>query len=443
MNTKISSCALFILILLACQVWSQEPGPAPVLPSFQRFTPEQDKQTDKDKKQPDKDKKQSDKDKIKEPEKKAVLGAPQTDVFAPVANDLGQVLPGFTPNMMGWVPPIYFANRPLPVTGLQATTVTGIPIAVMGRQTTATVVALTPLTQPRTLLVPIATRGPFAIAENESPAPQDRVYFANNYYGDVRGPQSGPNSPFVASTTSTTTVVTGRNNVATVTTTTNAVLPGAPSVNVNRETFGFEKTFLDGNASVEVRLPFLQQPSTFDGFGSDCIGDLTIIGKYAFYLDRSTGNVISGGLAVTAPTGPAIATTQGNLRDTLLQPFVGYLWNFDRVFVQAFHSVVVPTDASDVTILFNDVGFGYRLYQGDPNRFLSSIAPALEVHVATPLNHRGAVNDPLLVPDIAAVTAGVHFGIFRNATLSVGVTTPVTAPRVYNVEGFVQMNWRF
>jgi hypothetical protein len=43
---------------------------------------------------------------------------------------------------------------------------------------------------------------------------------------------------------------------------------------------------------------------------------------------------------------------------------------------------------------------------------LSWVAPALEVHVATPVNHRGDGNNPLVVPDIAAVAAGIHFGIF-------------------------------
>ncbi len=430
MNAKFVCGASALLILLACQVRSQEPQPAKLVPFFLLPAAEQEKQPDKDKKQPDKDK--------TNPEKKSTP-APQTDIFARPTNDLNQVLPGFTPNMMGWVPPIDFTNRTIPVTGLQTTTVRTTTITENSAgpplKTTTTTTTQSAVTLSRTFQEAIASRGSFAIADNESPLPQDRVYMTYNYFSDVRSPQPTLNS----SRTFTTTTTAGNS-----TTTTTTVLPGAPSFNVNQEVFGFEKTFLDGNASVEIRVPVLQQPSSFPGFDQFDTGDLTIIGKYAFYLDRSTGNVISGGVAVTAPTGPAIPTTQGNLRDTLVQPFVGYLWNFDRLFVQAFHSVAVPTDASDVTILFNDFGLGYRLYQGgDTSRFLNSIVPAVEFHVATPLNHRGAVNDPLYVPDIAGLTAGVHFNIFRNGTLSVGATTPVTAPRIYGVEGFVQMNWRF
>jgi hypothetical protein len=437
MKTTTICGASLVLILSVWQLRSQEPQPAKVLPSIQLPTAEQEKQPDKDKKQPDTDKKQPDKDN-KEPEKKANLEPSQTNVFAPGTNNLGQVLPQFTPNMIGWVPPIGFAAQTIPFTGLQTTTTTGRQVDSLGTITTVTKVMQTVVTQPRTVLVPEITRGPFAIAENESPMPQDRVFVTYNNYSSVIGPVSGFNAPSV-----TTQTMMRNTPLGPTTSTVTTVLPGAPSATVNQEVIGFEKSFLDGHASVEVRMPFLEQSSGFSGFSAYDTGDVTIVGKYAFYMDRSTGNAISGGLAVTAPTGAAIVSTQGNLRDTLLQPFVAYVWNFDRFFVQAFHSIAVPTDASDVTILFNDVGLGYRLYQGDPNRFLNSIAPVVEAHVDTPLNHRGAVNDPFFVPDIVGITAGVQFGIFRNATLSVGATTPVTAPRVYSVEGFVQMNWRF
>lgn len=125
-----------------------------------------------------------------------------------------------------------------------------------------------------------------------------------------------------------------------------------------------------------------------------------------------------------------------------MQPWFGYIWNADRFFVQAFHSVVAPTDPRDVTLLFNDIGLNYWLYRGDPNRPLSFIVPMAEIHVTTPLNHRDP-SSTVYVPDIVDLTAGVHFGIFRNTTLSLGVATPVTGPRVFNVEGFVQLNWRY
>ena len=43
---------------------------------------------------------------------------------------------------------------------------------------------------------------------------------------------------------------------------------------------------------------------------------------------------------------------------------------------------------------------------------------------------------------LVVLTSGVHLGLFSNGTLSLGVATPVTGPRLYNVEAFVQLNWR-
>src|SRR5262249_28822403 len=66
--------------------------------------------------------------------------------------------------------------------------------------------------RPRTTRIPIFSGGAFKIADNESPRPVDRLFATYNYY----------------------------NNVNTF---------GGRDFDVHREVFGFEKTFLDGNAS--------------------------------------------------------------------------------------------------------------------------------------------------------------------------------------------------
>ncbi len=104
--------------------------------------------------------------------------------------------------------------------------------------------------------------------------------------------------------------------------------------------------------------------------------------------------------------------------------------------------MAVPTDARDVTILFNDIGVNYWLYRGSPDRLLSFVVPTIEAHLTTPLNHRN-FDGPIVVPDTLILTGGVHLGLFRNSTLSLGVATPVTGPRPFSVETFVQFNWRF
>ena len=141
---------------------------------------------------------------------------------------------------------------------------------------------------------------------------------------------------------------------------------------VYRETFGVEKTFLDGRASVGFRLPLntLTADSHFPGNGPTArtIGDLTMILKYALCEDRDTGDLLSAGLAVTVPTGPdtfAGFDRIASIHDTPIQPFVGFIWHWDDFYFHGFTSLDVPTDSHDVTMLYNDLGVGYYLYRSE------------------------------------------------------------------------------
>ena len=165
---------------------------------------------------------------------------------------------------------------------------------------------------------------------------------------------------------------------------------GVGDVNAHREVFGFEKTFLDGNASIGLRAPLFQTTGDSSFKRSD-FGDLSVVFKYAFINDCQTGDVLSGGLVVTVPTGePGLPTLDGgSIHDVLLQPWVGGFLACDRMFFQGFSSVVVPTDSRDVTLMLNDIGFGYYLHKGEADSFLTAIIPVTELHVTTPLNHRG------------------------------------------------------
>ena len=429
MDPKAAAFALFALVLLVFQANAQpQVGLSPFVNVDQgEVGKAQPKQPDKDKKTPDK--------KLADP--------PTTDIFAQ-APAMGNNFPtGFNPQMMGDFG-AFFTRQIITVTGVQTTTTitqkiskepnNGLPRIITTQATTTT-----PFTQTRTILIPGGSLGAFKVAENASPRPVDRVFFSYNYFGNLRDPSGGSTDSF-----SPTPPVVQNLRGGTITTSIDTFIPGSPrtTANLHREVFGFEKTFLDGFASIEVRLPLLQQNSNLAGFAANNFGDVTIIGKYAFYLDRTSGDVVSGGLAITAPTGPGLQTNEGTLRSTRFQPWGGYIWNFDRFFIQAFHSVVVPTDARDITLLFNDVGLNYWLYRGDGNRTLNFIVPMIEAHVTNPLNHRNQ-NGPIYIPDVVVMTGGVHLGLFRNSTLSLGVATPVSGPRVYNIEGFMQLNWRF
>ncbi len=243
--------------------------------------------------------------------------------------------------------------------------------------------------EPVTVREVYPVRGDFKVAENESPRPADRVFFDYNYYSNVTGPGTSSSVPHLDTTTTT---ING--NPAKVSTLT----PGVPNlrIDLHREVVGFEKTFLGGDASIEMRAPVVEQVGP-DAIGGSDFGDVTVVLKYAFLNDRVSGDVLSAGLAVTIPTGPGIPLPGGDLHSTLLQPWAGYLWNFDRFYIMGFSSLAVPTDSRDLTLLFNDIGAGYKLYQAEGARFISAIIPTLEAHVTTPLNHRDDTS-PITAP---------------------------------------------
>jgi hypothetical protein len=244
--------------------------------------------------------------------------------------------------------------------------------------------------------VPVTSYGAFKISDNECVRPTDRVFATYNYY-DVDGFQ-GPASP------------------------------------INREVIGFEKTFFDGRGSFEMRAPYTQVGPSLGGTSD--LDALTMVMKYAVYDNRETGNIVSGGLVVTAPTGPdTVVAPFSSINPTLLQPWVGYAFNAGRFYLQGFSEIIVPTDNSLPTFIANDVGFGYRL-QSVP------VIPTFEVHVNSALNHQGSLAVPIGLADSVILTGGVHFLIGRS-DLTLGVATPVAGPLLYSIEAVAQLNWRF
>ncbi|GEM_PF-6169964 len=285
----------------------------------------------------------------------------------------------------------------------------------------------------RKVRVVVPGRGGYNISENESPLPQDRAFFTYNFYDNVHGPGQGSEQPIVVSQ---------KVNLRGQEFDADIFIPGVatPRGDLHRETFGFEKTFLDGAFSLGMRVPFFQQNGASE-FSDRDLGDMTFIAKYAPYLDRPSGSGISVGLAVTVPTGPSLQTIHGELHSTILQPFVGYQFAMDRCLVFGFSSVAVPTEAEDVTLFFNDIGVGYRMFEGRGG-MVTGIIPAFEAHVTTPLNHRAAT-DSVQGIDLVVLTGGVHIGLGQRSLLTLGVATPITGPRVFDVEGIVQFNIRF
>jgi len=252
----------------------------------------------------------------------------------------------------------------------------------------------------------------FKITDNESPRPVDRVYFSYNNYANVGGSQVGP---------------------------------GVGSITVNRELLGFEKTFLSGDASFGLRLPFIQTTG-FSEVQSQVVGDLSVIAKFAWINDRQTGNVFSTGLVVPAPTGggdSGIVLADGSLapHSTLFQPWAGWIYNVQNLYFQGFTSVVAPSDSRDPSILFNSLAAGYWLYRSNSDRFLQGFVPVVEVHINTPLNHDNP-NDVIFFENQVNLTTGAYV-IFPRMTIGGAVCVPLVGPKPYSIEAMASMNFRF
>jgi hypothetical protein len=260
------------------------------------------------------------------------------------------------------------------------------------------------------IVAPLPLRTAFKITENESAKPVDRVFFSYNFYNNVDrllGVQGTGQSDF------------------------------------HREMIGFEKTFLGGDVSFGMRLPFRQLTGD-EGVEDRHMDDLSLVFKYALVNNRMTGNVLSTGMVLTLPTGDALHIDgQSDINSTVFQPFVGYIYHLGDFFAQGFSSVAVPTDARDVTILFNSVQLGYRLYRSNGSeRWLTSVTPVAEFHLNTPLNHRGLTETPIGFSDSLNFTGGCYFGC-RRATLGIAICTPMTGPRPYDYEVETTLNFRF
>ena len=267
----------------------------------------------------------------------------------------------------------------------------------------------------------------FKIAENQSPRPQDRVFFSFNFFNDVN---AAINKRFEAPVN---------------------------HLRAYRYVFGFEKTFDEGRGSFGLRLPLdtLTADSTISGnFAksggtSTSLGDLGIFTKYVLKYNPATGSLISAGLLVTPPTGPdtfAGAKYIQSVHSTSIQPFLGYIFRRGEFYLQGFTAVDTPSSIRDVTMIYNDVGIGYFVYHDyDPRSFLTAVAPTFEFHVNTPLTHRDVFNsrDPGASPDVVNLTYGLNFEFRKSMLLTVGVVTPVTGPRPFDYEVVALLNFWF
>jgi hypothetical protein len=190
---------------------------------------------------------------------------------------------------------------------------------------------------------------------------------------------------------------------------------------VHRYSAGFEKTFFDQRASVEVRLPFA---STLDtninatGLASRAteLGNLNLTAKVLLY--RGDALNIAAGLGVALPTAEDTHVFVGSTETVriandavLLTPYLAYLatpnpdWFFQNWFQVGFNTEgnrVLFNDGSglrpvgrltDQPLLQIDAQLGYWLVNPcTSGGFLRGLAPFVELHYNTVLGNAGQVN---------------------------------------------------
>ena len=285
------------------------------------------------------------------------------------------------------------------------------------------------------------------IADNTSPIPRDRLLFNYSYFDGV------------------------------------PLFPGG--VNVNRFTPGFEKTFLDGQMSFEMKIPMattLDSTLVQGGVTNTSHGEF---GNMAMTVKglvlRREKFAFSGGLMVVVPTAddtllvlpdgtPLIAIRN---RSTHVAPFIGWLWTpNERFFAQGFLQWDVGANDNpvwinqqqggelapvgnlhDATFQYLDFGIGSWLYRGDSQyRRMTGLAWTAELHWNKTLQPTDVVEagdfrvgDFCDNIDAFNLTVGVHVELFDKTTITAGYTCPLNggADRDFNGEFRLMLNRRF
>ncbi len=280
------------------------------------------------------------------------------------------------------------------------------------------------------LLIPAATGGGVVgrttISDDNSPLPRDRVIFDYDLFNNVPLSTRG--------------------------------------VDVNRFSVGIEKTFFDGQMSLEVRLPFaatLSDDVHSDGSTSSDqaeLGDLNLTLKALVY--RSTTIAVASGLGIALPTGDNLTVVDSfgtvllhvKNESVVLTPYLAYLLTpTDRLFFQnwvefGFDTNGNPVSANlDLTGLQNvgrlrdqtlcqiDAQLGYWLIRPEESSsLLRGLAPFVELHYNATLGNPSQLETPsfALVADDAHVdelnlTAGFLSVLGDHCQLGVGVVVPL------------------
>jgi hypothetical protein len=302
------------------------------------------------------------------------------------------------------------------------------------------------------------------ISENDSPIPQDRIFFGYNHFHNAFELIETPRLP-----------------------------PGPAQIRqepIDRYTLGLEKTFFEGQTSVEVRMPLVGGlDAETDSFAvqSKSVGNLTVVLKSLLYMDDATA--VGAGVAIETPTGNDLNSRLGtvNLRfqneAVHFLPYVGFIWSAgdpqwgwgNGLFLSGFAQVDINAASNAVDVIgpqglpagtlgrltdqnlaFFDIAAGYWLFRDPGAPRITGIAAITELHYTTTLQDAdriaGQANGTDVVInetsgrfDVLNGTVGVQFLLFDAASLRVAGVFPIGDEdrRLFDSEVQVQFNRRF
>lgn len=284
--------------------------------------------------------------------------------------------------------------------------------------------------------------GRLKLSENTSPIPRDRYFVNYSYFNNTNLTTNSPN--------------------------------------VNRITPGLERTFSNGNMSLEARFPLA---ATVDSTVIDDVpGDANNFefGNVQLYLKALLWNdselAFTSGLGVTLPTadnfevndpfGDRLLTVENE--SVHLLPFVGVLCTpTDRFFSQGMIQMDIDTNGNSVliaqnytalqplersvlqdrTFVFIDVAMGYWMYRNDDhNACVRGVAPVVEFHVNQSLDGGDPVNGGTVTVaspgELSVFNAvfGLSTNLGSNSNLTVGYATPVGGDEQFDGELRVMFN---
>jgi hypothetical protein len=299
---------------------------------------------------------------------------------------------------------------------------------------------------------PLGGGGSYNIAENNSAVPVDRVYFVyNGFFNAISSSNGfGPAS--------------------------------SQSIDLHRYVAGLEKTFFDGNMSIDVRMPLLSGFNLSNSISESelgNVGNLTMFLKGLVYGDQDLA--FSTGLGIGLPTGSDLQTRTSvpfanefltvRNQGVRLIPFVaGTMYLSDQWFMQSFGQMNFAASGNEVVnqnglvgvfneqnLLQTDIGLGRWIWQDDQRPVVTGLAAIFELHYTTTIQDTDRIqlgNSSFLVgelsnsanrQDLLNLTSGIQAQLGSLSALRVGVVVPLrdTPDRVFDSEIQFSLNRKF